>query len=189
MWSSPSHHIYIRNTSTFGNTLTEHLLNAGRRPQTYKRARVSPRNWVGQKEKERKRIRTGPVPLGGRKSCEGGNFSTHRDVLSLVARLARSQGELWSLWRKHSNRFGEGKPKRELYRQLLLTGTPQLDKLIHWSGRGWILRLGLWESDPGESIGLTVWRQPEGLGCGLPEPRESRKKPGPARDARHHCWE
>ena len=153
MWSSPSHHIYIKNTSTFGKTLTEHLLNAGRRPQTYKRARVSPCNWVGQKKKKKKKeIRTGPVPLGGRKSCEGGKVSTYREVPSLVGRLARTQGERWSLWRKHSNRFAEGKPKRELYRQLLLTGTPQLDKLIHWSGWGWLLILGLWESDPGESI-------------------------------------
>ena len=55
MWSSPSHHIYIKNTSTFGKTLTEHLLNAGRRPQTYKRARVSPCNWVGQKKKKKKK--------------------------------------------------------------------------------------------------------------------------------------
>lgn len=33
-----------------------------------------------------------------------------------------------------------------------MTGTPQLYKLIHWSGRGWMPILGLWESDPEESI-------------------------------------
>ena len=34
---------------------TEHLLNAGIRPKTSKRARKSPRNWLGQKrETERK---------------------------------------------------------------------------------------------------------------------------------------
>lgn len=74
MWRSPSHHTYIKNASTFGKTLTEHLLNAGRRPQTYRRARVSPRNWVGQKEKKKRKIRTGCVPLGGRKSCEEEKF-------------------------------------------------------------------------------------------------------------------
>ena len=45
---------YIKNTSTCGMTLTAQLLNAGRRPQTSKRARKSPCNQVGQKKKERK---------------------------------------------------------------------------------------------------------------------------------------
>ena len=44
---------YIRNTSTCGTTPTEHLLNAGRRPQTFQKARNSPRTWVGQKKKEK----------------------------------------------------------------------------------------------------------------------------------------
>ena len=45
-------HKYIRNTSTCGTAPTEHLLNAGRRPQTSRKARNSPRTWVGQKKKE-----------------------------------------------------------------------------------------------------------------------------------------
>ena len=40
-------HKYIRNTSTCGTAPTEHLLNAGRRPQTSQKARNSPRTWVG----------------------------------------------------------------------------------------------------------------------------------------------
>ena len=44
---------YVRNTSTCGTTLTEHLLNAGRRPQTSQRARNSPSTWIGQKMKEK----------------------------------------------------------------------------------------------------------------------------------------
>ena len=44
---------YIKNTSTCGTTPTEHLLNAGRRPQTSQKARNSPRTWVGQKKKEK----------------------------------------------------------------------------------------------------------------------------------------
>ena len=44
-------HKYIKNTSTCGTTPTEHLLNAGRRPQTSQNARNSPRTWVGQKTK------------------------------------------------------------------------------------------------------------------------------------------
>ena len=46
-------HKYIRNTSTHGTAPTEHLLNAGRRPQTSQKARNSPCTWVGQKKKEK----------------------------------------------------------------------------------------------------------------------------------------
>ena len=45
-------HKYIRNTTTCGTAPIEHLLNAGRRPQTSQKARNSPRTWVGQKKKE-----------------------------------------------------------------------------------------------------------------------------------------
>ena len=37
----PSSHKYIKNTSTNGTILTEHLLNTGRRPQTPERTRKS----------------------------------------------------------------------------------------------------------------------------------------------------
>ena len=46
-------HKYIRNRSTCGTTPIEHLLNAGRRPQTSQKARSSPRTWVGQKKTEK----------------------------------------------------------------------------------------------------------------------------------------
>ena len=46
-------HKYIRNTSARGTTPTEHLLNAGRRPQTSQKARNSPRAWVEQKKREK----------------------------------------------------------------------------------------------------------------------------------------
>ena len=70
-------HKYIRNTSTCGTTSTEHLLNAGRRPQTSQKARNSPTYLGRAKEKRKnkdKRIEMGPAPLGG--SCEGGKVST-----------------------------------------------------------------------------------------------------------------
>ena len=38
-------HKYIKNTSMCGTTPTEHLLNAGRRPQTSQKARKSPCTW------------------------------------------------------------------------------------------------------------------------------------------------
>ena len=62
--------------------LTEHLLNAGRRPKTFKRARKS-HNCVRQKKKKRERekgIRTGPEPLGG--NIKHGKLSAHQEVHS-----------------------------------------------------------------------------------------------------------
>ena len=46
-------HKYIRNASTCGTPPIEHLLNAGRRSQTYQKARKSACTWVGQKKKEK----------------------------------------------------------------------------------------------------------------------------------------
>ena len=43
---------YIRHTSTCGTTPTEHVLNAGRIPQTSQKARNSPCTWVGQKKRD-----------------------------------------------------------------------------------------------------------------------------------------
>ena len=57
-------HKHIKNTSTRGTTPTEHLLNAGRRPQTSQTARNSPHTWVGQKEKQRQKNRDGTCPFG-----------------------------------------------------------------------------------------------------------------------------
>ena len=49
----PPPHKYIRNTSTCGTTPTEHLLNAGRRPQTSQKARNSP-TYLGRAKEKRK---------------------------------------------------------------------------------------------------------------------------------------
>ena len=57
-------HKYIKNTSTCGTSPTEHLLNAGRRPQTSQKARNSPCTWVGQKKKERQKNRDGTSTSG-----------------------------------------------------------------------------------------------------------------------------
>ena len=71
-------HKYNRNTSTCGTTPTEHLLNAGRRPQTSQKARNSP-TYLGRAKEERKNRdeRIGMVPALVGWSCEGGKVSTH----------------------------------------------------------------------------------------------------------------
>ena len=77
-------HKYIKNISTCGTTPTEHLLNAGRKPQTSQKARKSPRTWVGQKKKQRQKNRDGICTsgreLGRRKSFHTlGRHFTGRD--------------------------------------------------------------------------------------------------------------
>ena len=75
-------HKYIKNTSPCGTTPTEHLLNAGRRPQTSQNVRKSPHTWVGKKKKRKnrdKRIGSGPPPLG--RSCEEEKFPHPREFL------------------------------------------------------------------------------------------------------------
>ena len=53
----PPPHKYIRSTSICGTTTTEHLLNAGRRPQTSRKARNSPCTGVRQKKQEKTETR------------------------------------------------------------------------------------------------------------------------------------
>ena len=67
-------HRSIENTSTGGMIHTEQLLHSNIRPQMSKKTRKPPCNWVGQKEKEKERIKMGPEPQGG--SCEGGKLPT-----------------------------------------------------------------------------------------------------------------
>ena len=57
-------HKYIKNTSTCGTASTEHLLNAGRRPQTSQKAKNCPLTWVGQKKKQRQKNRNGTCTSG-----------------------------------------------------------------------------------------------------------------------------
>ena len=51
----PSFHKHLKNTSTCAKIHTEHLLNAGRRPQSFERGRKTPHNQVGQKKKRKKK--------------------------------------------------------------------------------------------------------------------------------------
>ena len=153
-------HKYIKNTSTCGTVLTEHLLNAGRRPQTPKRARKSPHNWVGQKKKGKKKkrerekgIRTGPAPQ--RRSRERGKVCVPWEVPSLAGQSARMEGELWSLRGEHSNWFMEGKAERDLHRwQVSLPCTPQPEMLTCWGWQGLGAEAWVLEVRPRERTGV-----------------------------------
>ena len=150
-------HKYIRNTSTCGTTPTEHLLNAGRRPQTSPNARNYPRIWVGQKKKEKtrdKRIGMGPAPLGG--SCEGEKFPHTRKPLR-GRRLRVAEGGSFRATEESAATGAEGKAERFPHRGAVLTSTHQPERLVcspAGVGRGWELRLGLRRSDPRERTGV-----------------------------------
>ena len=63
-----SSHKYIKNTSTDGTILTEHLLNISRGPWTSKRSRkipMKPGNMKEMKKKRKKGNKIGPGPLEG----------------------------------------------------------------------------------------------------------------------------
>ena len=120
MWRSPSSHKYIRNTSTCGTIPTEHLLNAGRRPQTSQMARNSLHTSVGQKKKEKtedKRIGTGHAPLGG--SCEGGKVSTYYEVPSLAETAGWVGGGEASDPCRRAQQQGCGGQSREILAQMI----------------------------------------------------------------------
>ena len=153
----------IRNTSTCGTTLTEHLLNAGRRPQTSQNARNSPRTWVGQMKKHRQKNRdrtcTSGRELWRRKSFHKlGSPFTGGDT-------GVAGGKLWNHGGERSNRGAEGKEKRCPHRGSVPTSTHQPERLVcspTGTGGGWELRLGLWRSDPRERTGVgyvnTAWK-------------------------------
>ena len=125
------------NTSTCGTTPTEHLLNAGRRPQTSQKARNSPCTWVGQKKtkKQRQKNRDGTCPSGRelwrRKSFHilGSPF-TGGDG-------GWQGGKLWSHGGEHSNRGAEGKVEKfhiDDWCQSALTILRGLNELQRWAG-------------------------------------------------------
>ena len=148
--------------------LTEYLLNAGRRPQTAKRARKSPCNQVGRKEKKKKKkesekgIGTEPVPLGG--SCEWGKVSTPWEAPSPVGRLAGTDRELQSFGEntaaglRQTADFTDG--------QCRCPALPSLRGASAGTGRGWVLELGLQRSDPERGLGAAVWKKAQGGGWG-----------------------
>ena len=130
----------------------------------------------------------GPVPQGG--SCERGKVSAPWEVPSLVGRSAGTEGELQSHGGEHSNLFAEGKAERDLHRHSVPPpSTPQPEMLVHRGGRGLVAEARASEVRAwGEAWGWLCGDSLRGLECGVPQPREYRKKPGPARDAMCHHW-
>lgn len=67
------------------------------------------------------------------------------------------EGEFWSLREEHRNKCAEGKAERDLHKGSVPTDTHYSETLVHWLtalAGDWILRLGLWSSNPGEWTGV-----------------------------------
>ena len=149
-------HKYIRNTSTCGTTPREHLLNAGRRPQTSQKARNSPHTWVGQKKKKNrdKRIGTGPDLWEGAVKEE--KFPHTRSPFAGGDCGWRRGGSFGAT--EESAATGVRRAKRRLpHRGSVPTSTHQPERVVcspTGAGRGWELRLGLRRSDPRERTGV-----------------------------------
>ena len=158
-------HKYTTTTSTCGTTPTEHLLNAGRRPQTSQKARNSPHTWVGQKKKEKTEAKEygqdlhqweGAVkkekfphtrkPLHWlRQGVVGGSFGAMEESTATGVQRAK-QRDSWT----------ENRCRPALTRPRGFSAHPP--------GR---VGTGSWGSGfggqiPGRGLGLAAWTQPEG---------------------------
>ena len=96
-------------------------------------------------------------------------------------------GEPPSLGEKHSRQFKDGKAERAAELICIVTGCTTARDTQVGGGAGTETRA--LEVRSGERTRLAVWKQREGLGSSVPRPREGRRRPGPAREARLHCRE
>ena len=136
---------------------TEHLLNAGRRPQTSQKARNSPRTWVGQKKKEKQRQKNRD------RTCISGRELRRRKGLHTLGAPSQAEtaggggGKLQSHGGERGHRGAEGKAERFSHRGLVPTSTHQPERLVcspAGMGGDWELRLGLRRSDHRKRTGV-----------------------------------
>ena len=164
----PPPHRYIRNTSTCGTTPTEHLLNAGRRPQTSQKVRNSPHTWVGKrkKRKQRQKNRDGTC-TSGREMWRRKGFHTLGSPFT-CGDCGGQRGELCSHGGERSHRGAEGKAERFPHRGLAPTSTHQPERLVcspAGAGGTGSWGLGFGGQIPGRGLGLAAWTQPKGSYC------------------------
>ena len=107
---------HIKNTSTYGIVLTEHLMNTSREPWTPKGQERSPRNWAGQKKEEKRKrgSRMGPESLVG--SWRWGEAPTSGEAPVSARRSDGTEGEIWGLGGEVSNWSVAGRTEGDLQR-------------------------------------------------------------------------
>ena len=157
-------HKYIRNTSTCGTTPTEHILNAGRRPQTSQKARNSTRTRVGQKKKQRQKNRD-ETSTTGRELWRRKSFHTLRSPFTGRDRGWVAAGEASEPWWRAQQQGCRGQSGEIPAWRIGADQHSQPERLVcspARAGGGWELRLGLRRSDPRERTGVgsmnTAWR-------------------------------
>ena len=159
-------HKYIRNTSTCWTTPTEHLLYAGRRPQTSQKARISPCTWVGQKKKEKTETKElGQDLHQWEGAVKGERFPHIRKPLHRQRLQVEEGGSFGAM--AESTATGVRRAKRrdsrteDRCRPALTSPRGLSAHPLGWVGaRSW--DSGFRGRISGRGLGLAVWTQPEG---------------------------
>lgn len=138
---------------------TDHTLNTGRRAQISERARNSPCNgWKKRKKGKKRRERNQDWTCAQEESCKGGkvlhlgsplmdrNISLERGSFGALEE-STATGLWWAKWRMTCT---DGQD----HRLVLLSSPPQ--HLSTGVGGDWMLKFGIWRSDPGRGLGLAV---------------------------------
>ena len=138
------------------NNSTEHLLNAGRRPQTSQKARNSPHTWVGQKKKEKTETKELGRDLHHWEEAVREERFPHTRKPLRGRRLWVAEGEALEP-RRRAQPQGCGGQSGEIPAQRMGANqhSPAREAclLTHRGGRGWELSLGL-RSDLRERTGV-----------------------------------
>ena len=163
-WSSPSSPLIHQKYIYMWNTPTEHLLNAGRRPQSSQKGRNSPCTRVGQKKKKRQKNRDSTCTTG--RELWRGNASTLGSPLT--GGDWGGGGEASEPQRRAQQQGCRGQ-SREIHAQRISADqhSPAWEACLLTCRLG-LLGVGTWGSGffggqiPGRGLELAAWTQPEG---------------------------
>ena len=101
---------------------------------------------------------------------------------------SRTEKELWSLRGEHSSVFAAARTQRYLCRGLLYLAVLNLWCVPACMCRGWVLKLGLQQTQTQGEAWAWLHRQPKGLACGMGHNHGcTQKRPRPAAEAKHPC--
>ena len=101
---------------------------------------------------------------------------------------SRTEKELWSLRGEHSSVFAAARTQRYLCRGLLYLAVLNLWCVPACMCRGWVLKLGLQQTQTQGEAWAWLHRQPKGLACGMGHNHGcTQKRPRPAAEAMHPC--
>lgn len=132
------------------------ILNTGRRAQISKRARkLSCNRWKKRKREEKEGKKSGLDLCPQEESCEGGK-ALHLGSPLLDREISLERGSFGAL--EESTAAGCGRQNGGWPAQMATTAAVCSPPWPSSTGVGgdWMLKLGLWRSDPGRGLGLAV---------------------------------